>query len=467
LVHDAHACFGSSGPTPNGKVRRAREHEGIADDRVQLVVTVAATTTASERTAADSPRSSTVRRRARLLEAATLVQGVALAVMVSASGSASGRVVRVVVVIAVTVGALSAERAGRPRIRAAVALLLGVAGTTIGLAIGVSFLARSGLSLRGLAATVVLVTGLALLGAGTVGLVRAAAGWRRWLAVPVGFVVLQFVMMPMVGALLVTNPPPTAVASETPADRGFPYDDVVVPVADGSGVMLSGWYIPSRNGAAIVMLHGSGSTRSGVLDQAVVLARHGYGVLLLDARGHGNSTGSAMDVGWFGAADTSAAVDHLRQRAEVDPGRIGVLGESMGGEEAVTSAARDHRIRAAVGEGVQFRLPDDHDLDAAGPSGAIERITTWEQYALIDLLTDAPRPEPLHDAVIAAAPTPILLIAGRGEVQQARSYRDASPGTVDLWELPDTAHTAALATHPDEWENRVTTFFDRTLGGSN
>ena len=54
---------------------------------------------------------------------------------------------------------------------------------------------------------------------------------------------------------------------------------------------LAGWYAPSRNGAAVVLLHGAGSTRSNVLDEAVVLAEHGYGVLMLDARGHGESAG--------------------------------------------------------------------------------------------------------------------------------------------------------------------------------
>ena len=111
---------------------------------------------------------------------------------------------------------------------------------------------------------------------------------------------------------------------------------------------------------------------------------------------------------------------------------------------------------------LEFRLPEDHPV-GAGVSGIVERATTWEQYALIDLLTDAVRPRPLHDEVQAAAPTPILLIAGRDEIQRGRYYRDASPGTVELWELPDTGHTAGLATRPEEWETRVTTFFDRTL----
>ena len=70
---------------------------------------------------------------------------------------------------------------------------------------------------------------------------------------------------------------------------------------------LSGWYVPSRNGAAVVLLHGAGSTRSAVLPHAVVLADDGFGVLLYDARGHGRSQGRAMDFGWYGDLGVAAA----------------------------------------------------------------------------------------------------------------------------------------------------------------
>jgi hypothetical protein len=50
------------------------------------------------------------------------------------------------------------------------------------------------------------------------------------------------------------------------------------------------------------------------------------------------------------------------------------------------------------------------------------------------------------------------------EARADRYIRSASPDTVELWVVPDTGHTDALATHPDEWETRVTTFLDRALG---
>ena len=410
---------------------------------------------------AAGPNDPAARRRATVI--ATLIEGAALAAVVGATGSMGWRAFRVAVVVASTAAVVSVVRSSiGPRLRGVVVAGYGLIGTAVGAAIGVAHLAGAGLSTRGVGGAAALVAGLALLVIGTTAMVRSVHGWRRWLALPIGLVVFQFVLVPVFGAVVITNPPPASLGSDTPLDRGVAYEAVRIPVAGADGVELAGWYIPSQNGAAVVVLHGSGSTRTEVLDQAVVLARHGYGALLVDARGNGESDGHPMGTGWFGGDDVAAAVGFLDERAEVDPGRIGVLGESMGGEQAVTAAALDRRIGAVVAEGAQERTAADH-VRGAGPMGFVEQLVTAEQYALADLLTDAAPPQPLVEAVVVARPTPILLIAGAGEGEVDRRYRDASPETVELWELTDTAHTAGLATHPAEWEAAVVGFFDRTL----
>src|SRR5690606_18659059 len=115
----------------------------------------------------------------------------------------------------------------------------------------------------------------------------------------------------------------------TPAAHGLVAEDVRFDAADGTA--LAAWYVPSRNGAAVVVRHGAGSTADDQLAQASVLATHGYGVLITDARGHGESDGRAMDFGWYGDDDIAGAVSFLSDRPDVDPGRIGVVGFSMGG----------------------------------------------------------------------------------------------------------------------------------------
>ena len=71
----------------------------------------------------------------------------------------------------------------------------------------------------------------------------------------------------------------------------------------GTASKLEGWYIPSRNGAAVIAFPG----RKGPQRQARMLARHGYGVLLFDRRGEGRSEGEPNAFGWGGDEDVKAA----------------------------------------------------------------------------------------------------------------------------------------------------------------
>lgn len=59
---------------------------------------------------------------------------------------------------------------------------------------------------------------------------------------------------------------------------------------------------------------------------------------------------------------TSAVVDHLVARPEVDEDRLGVLGRSLGGHYAPRSAAADDRFRVAVAWGACFDLTDFDDM---------------------------------------------------------------------------------------------------------
>jgi hypothetical protein len=63
------------------------------------------------------------------------------------------------------------------------------------------------------------------------------------------------------------------------------------------------------------------------------------------------------------------------------------------------------------------------------------------------------------------APRPVLLIASGAptEISANRAYRDAGGASTQLWELPDSGHTAGLRTHPTEYEQRTTEFLDQAL----
>jgi pimeloyl-ACP methyl ester carboxylesterase len=202
-----------------------------------------------------------------------------------------------------------------------------------------------------------------------------------------------------------------------------------------------------------------------VLDHAAVLARAGYGVVLFDARGHGESDGRAMDFGWYGDRDVDGAVRYLTRQSDVANGRILAVGLSMGGEEAIGAAATNPRICGVVAEGATGRTAADRAWlsGAYGIRGFAQEGLDRLTYGLVDLLTPASSPTSLRSAVAELAPRRVLLIAARrvtSEPHAADHVDGGSPRTVDVWVVPGAGHTNALEARQSEWTDRVTTFLD-------
>jgi pimeloyl-ACP methyl ester carboxylesterase len=294
---------------------------------------------------------------------------------------------------------------------------------------------------------------------------------RRWwvLTLPALLVAAYLVVWTVTIGVIAGLPAHPALGSRTPADVGLSAESVTVRTADG--VDLAAWWVPGDNQAAVVLLHGAGSTRTAVLDHAQVLATHGYGVLLLDARGHGGSDGRGMDFGWYGERDVAAALDFLSDRPEVSADRLGVVGLSMGGEEAIGAAGADPRVRVVVAEGASHRVAADKAyLSEYGVRGDLQRTIDRGTYAVAGILSPAPEPPPLRESVTDAqadgTPTPILLITAEEvetELLAARLLDRAAPDAVEIWTVPGAGHTRGLRTEPDEWARRVLAFLDAAL----
>ncbi|HEU5271998.1 MAG TPA: alpha/beta fold hydrolase [Jatrophihabitans sp.] len=351
------------------------------------------------------------------------------------------------------------------RFAAAVALVLGVVVTALGAGIGIRRLTKTGLTWTALIGLLMLVAGLSLLAYAWRVFWRATHRWQRLWFVPVVLVALLTMSSIAQGGML-AYAPRNSLGSTTPAVEGLTYRDVTFRTSDG--VRLSAWFIPSVNHAAVVTMPGSGSNRSATLGQATVLARHGYGVLMVDPRGQGRSGGHAMDAGWYGDRDLTAAVTFLQRQPGVDATRIGVLGLSMGGEAAIGAAAADPAIRAVVTEGATGRTAADKaGYLPGGVLGAIQRGLDRLTYGTAALLSPAPQPGTLHRAIGQAQSTAFLLIAGSKAVDEADAVghlRTAAPGRVQTWTVAGATHTHGLATAPQQWTTRVVTFLDHALG---
>ncbi len=351
-----------------------------------------------------------------------------------------------------------------PRRRGASMIALG----SVVVAVGVGLLPypiRHGFTIGAVLSVVVLVTGIALV---AVGAIAALRGRRTLGAVAGGVAVLAVVTIAVAivaPAVVVTSVPSTRITS-TPADVGLDAESVVVTTSDG--VELAAWYVVGSNGAGVVVMHGAGSTRSDVLDQAAVLHRGGYGILLVDARGHGDSGGTAMDFGWYGDQDISAGIEFLSSRIDVDPDRLGVVGFSMGGEEAIGAAAADQRIRAVVAEGATARQAADKSWfsDVYGWRGWVQEQAEKVQYGITDYLTEASPPTPLKSAVVEAPDTRFLLITAGNvddEGHAAASIHEAAGDRVTVWTVDGAGHTGGYDAQPAEWQRRVVEFLDDAL----
>jgi pimeloyl-ACP methyl ester carboxylesterase len=295
--------------------------------------------------------------------------------------------------------------------------------------------------------------GLALVGLGLGVAIRRAGdqpsvrGRRRALralgtlvAIPVLFV---FLFMPLFFALFISHPIRLPLDS---ADLGRPYDEVSFKAEDGT--RLAGWYVPSRNGAAVIVMHGSGGNRGGSVRHARMYARHGYGVLLFDQRGHGASGGHGNLLGWNAYPDVEAAIDFVQHRPGVR--HVAAHGLSMGGEVLLGAAARDRRIEALVSDGAE-RVEEEAPLS----------------FDTLEAVGGQDAPEPLAEATARIAPRPVLLISSdrrKGESDSNEVFRRSIGASATHWAIPDAGHTAGLRVHPAEYEARAVGFMDRALG---
>jgi len=234
------------------------------------------------------------------------------------------------------------------------------------------------------------------------------------------------------------------------------------------GLTLTGWYIPPQNGAVIILQHGYHANSAEMLPIGRMLARHGYGVLLFDFRGHGKSEGDTVTLGLFETQDTDAAVNFLLQRPEVE--KIGLLGNSMGGATAILAASKNERIQAIAVEGVFSELKDEVGIGIevqtplpASPFDAIfvyiaERETG---YRLSDIAPVA--------KIGKISPRPILIMQGGNDTrindESGKALFTAAGEPRLYWYEPSAAHVAIYQTVPNEYEKHITNFFDQYLLG--
>jgi len=253
---------------------------------------------------------------------------------------------------------------------------------------------------------------------------------------------------------------------KTPADFNMPFEDVTVISADG--IKLVGWFVPSQNGAVIIMQHGYKSDREELLNEAEMMYRHGYGVLLTTIRAHDYSEGELITFGMYEVNDMDAWYRYLFTRQSIDLNKIGMLGNSYGGMLAIQYAARNENIKAVVTDCAFSSLNDT-------VSTSVTYFTNLPAFPFAPLIVFwAERETGFKTENIDAtkwiaqiSPRPVFLMQGGADVvisaESGQRLYDAAGEPRELWFDPALGHVGFDSERADEFEKRVTEFFDRYL----
>jgi hypothetical protein len=381
--------------------------------------------------------------------------------------SAGDHVVSGLVPLAVLALAAWAYPRLRAGFRATIALLLGIFGIVAGVE-AVYYTTKDGPSGDDFTGLLSIPAGIVLLAVGVVTLWRsrktADSRRRRYLRrslIAVGTVAAVYVVLaPLYVSYVFTH---VARGYVPEPELGAAYEEVSFRTSDG--LELRGWYIPSRNRAAVIAFPG----RRGPQRPARMLARHGYGVLLFDRRGEGESEGDPNVFGWQGERDVHAAVAFLQSRPDVDPERIGGIGLSVGGEMMIEAAAESDGLRAVVSEGAGIRSL--REALAIPETGA--RLTSALAFGVLTpavaLFSNDLPPPSLEDLAPRIAPRPVFFVYADpgqgGESELNETFYEAAREPKLIWQVPGSGHTGGIEAQPDEYERRVVGFFDDALLG--
>jgi uncharacterized protein len=294
----------------------------------------------------------------------------------------------------------------------------------------------------------------------------AGAGLTIWLLIcaAIGLVAVEGALHPARMALTTEDEQyAAAIAKENHAVL------VNVEVAADDGAMLRAWSVVPQvgNHDAVILLHGQGDNRAGMLGTAAILLHHGYAVLLPDARAHGLSGGQVGTYGVLEADDVRRWFDWLHQSES--PRCIDGLGDSMGGAELLRSLDAERGFCAVIAEssfssfreaaydrlGQQFSTGSWLGRTLLRPAFMVGVVYVQLRYGI-----DFGKADPA--SAVARSGVPVLLIHGLADTnlppRHSENIKARNPA-VALWEPVAANHCGASSAEPAEYEQRVVGWF--------
>lgn len=293
-----------------------------------------------------------------------------------------------------------------------------------------------------------------------------------------GLLVFTFLLVISVSLAVYFTIHPTAREEDYEvSDFDLPSEEIKFLSKDG--LVLNGRFVRGETPKTVILVHGYARTYQELLLHADVFHRAGYNVFLFDSRNRGGSEGKFITLGFQEYLDVLGAVEYLKTREEVDENRIGVFGVSLGAVSSIFAAVDGPSIKAAVLEAPFLDLKKVVTRNAKNHfsfSPFFSLLLTPLVYLFARAVFWTLKRKTRHggrdnvtpkNEVGRIAPRPILFIFDEHDdlipLEWGVEFFNAAGPPKELWVVHGAEHARALQRAPEEFQKRVTRFFDMYL----
>lgn len=248
---------------------------------------------------------------------------------------------------------------------------------------------------------------------------------------------------------------------------GRAYQDVSLRTDDG--LTIRGWFIPAQQPSerTMLLIHGIGNNRTNALTFHEAADALRANLFLIDLRGHGDSDGHTISLGWREKLDVLAAVCYLRTER---PGQARVIigmGISMGSSGLLAAASEiDPPLDGIILDSAFASVTDLTDGILFAVPGPLRPCLTLPGLPLASFTADCTLADVRPVDRIGAIRAPVLIIHARNDalvpVDHANRLHESAVAPKTLW-VTDTGNHGSSWMLGAEYARKIRDWFDSSL----